>query len=402
MAGQLLVAIVTAILARRLSVGAFEIYAIAAAVFVVLVVVAPLGADKLAAQLLPAPIAAADRARVVAIVGFALRRALIGTLVLGVAGALLGLASATPGLAPALSLAMAALPPAVVAHLSLEVLAAAGRPLWPMIVLKVGVPATALLVLGLATGPADSATFALVAWGIGWCVAALVLRASLRRTLPGIPLRPAARPPATGWSEAARALWLHRLVTAAMAQAGILALALVGAPAVEVGAYAAATALAGLPLALSTSTSRPYTRTMALLLADGRPQDLRPLARRRLLWLLPALAVPLLPMLVVPGRAVGLFSPEFAQAGTAALRLLSVAVAFNASLALSVTLLKLDGRARLLSRAAVTTLGAQILLLGLLAPPFGAAGVAAAYATATVGQSIALTARAWRSVPSAA
>ncbi|MFO1210702.1 MAG: hypothetical protein U1E40_16050 [Amaricoccus sp.] len=388
-AGQIVVAAVTATLARRLSVDAFEVYAIAAALFVALVAAAPLGADKLAAQLLPAALAAADRARIAAILGFALRRALAGTLALAVAGLVLGLAATTPGLAAALAVAMAALPPAVFAHLALEVLAAAGRPLWPMAVLKLGVPANVLALIG--TGLAGSAPRALVAWGVGWCLAAAVLGATLRRVVPGIPLRLAAGPVPEAWMAASRDLWVHRLVTVVMAQAGILALALSDAPAAQVGAYAAATTLAGLLRVLATSTSRPYTRAMALLLARGDPHGLRALARRRLRWLGPALALALLPLLIAPGRVLALFRPEFADAGTGALRILSAAAAVDALLALSSAFLKLDGQARLLSRIAFATLATQLLLLALLAPRLGATGVAAACAIATAGQSIALT-----------
>lgn len=393
-AGQLLVAAVTATLARRLSVDAFEVYAVAAAVFVALVMAAPLGADKLAAQLLPAALAAADRAEVAAILGFALRRALSGTLALAAAGLILGLAATTPGLTAALAAAVAALPLAVFAHLALEILAAAGRPLWPMAVLKLGVPATVLAVLG--TGLAGTAAHALLAWGVGWCLAAAVLGATLRRVLPGVPFRTdAGRAPAP-WLAASRDLCLHRLVTALTAQAGILALALTGAPAAEVGAYAAATTLAGLLMVLATSTARPYTRAMALLLAGGDTHGLLALARRRLRWLAPALAVALLPLLVAPGRVLALFRPEFADAGSGAFRILATAAAVTALLAPSTTFLKLDGQASLLSRIALATLAAQLLLLALFAPRLGATGVAAACAVATAGQSIALTVRARR------
>lgn len=278
---------VAATLARQLGVEAFRLYSIAAAVFVALVVAAPLGADKLAAQLLPPALATADKAGSAAILGFAWRRALLGTLALAAAGLVfgvaLGLVSTAPGLSTVLAVAMAGLPPAVFSHLALEVLAAAGRPLWPTAVLKIGVPATVLALV--AAGFADSAPQALVAWGLGWGLAAVLLGMTLRRILPGIPLRPAAGPVPDAWLPASRDLWLHRIVTALMAQAGILALALTDAPAAQVGAYAAATTLAGLLLVFATSTNRPYTRAMALLLARGDPHGLFPLLRHRLRWL---------------------------------------------------------------------------------------------------------------------
>lgn len=403
-AGQLLVALVTLILARQLSVEAFRLYSITAAVFVVMVMAAPLGADKLAAQLLPAALAASDGTRIAAIVGFALRRALIGTLALGAVGSLIGLASSAPGLAAALIAAMAALPAAAFAHLALEILAAAGRPLWPTAIIKLGVPATVLVLAGTGlvgtglagTGLVGGAPRALISWGLGWCLAAALLGVTLRRLLPGIPLRPSTGPIPGSWLRASRDLWLHRLVIAAMAQAGILALALADAPAAEVGAYAAATTLAGVLTVLSTSTSRPHARAMALLLARDDTGGIIALATRRLRWLAPALAIPLIPLMVVPDRVLALFRPEFADAGIGALRILSAAAAVNALLALSATFLKHDGQARLLSRSALAALTTQLLLLALLAPRLGATGVAAAYATATVGWSLALTALACR------
>lgn len=221
---------------------------------------------------------------------------------------------------------------------------------------------------------------------------------TLRRILPGIPLRPAAGPVPDAWLPASRDLWLHRIVTALMAQAGILALALTDAPAAQVGAYAAATTLAGLLLVFATSTNRPYTRAMALLLARGDPHGLFPLLRHRLRWLAPALAIALLPLLVAPNQMLAFFRPEFADAAPGALRILSAAAAVNALLALSPAVLKLDGRARLLSRSAFATLAVQLLLLALLAPSLGATGVAAACAITSAGQSMALTVLARRAM----
>lgn len=278
-AGQFLAAVVTALLARELSVDAFEVYAVAAAVFVALLAAAPLGADKLTAQLLPAALAAKDRAGVAPILVFALRRAATGTLALAAVGLAVGLAAPALGLAPA-AVAVAALPLAVFAHLALEILAAAGWPLRPTAVLKLGVPAAVLAMLGM--GYARGAPHALAAWGVGWGLAAMTLGATLRRVLPGIRVLRSPGLAPVDWRAASRDLWLRRLATALMAHGGILALALTDAPATTVGAYAAATTLAGLLLVSATATSRPYIRAMALLLARGEAGGLLPLARRRL------------------------------------------------------------------------------------------------------------------------
>lgn len=394
-AGQLLVTFVTAWLARLLSVGDFELYAIASAFFVVLVAAAPLGSDKLAAQLLPAALAVGDSEAVATIVGFALRRALIGTAFLATAGVVIGLISPLPGLAAVLALAMAALPVAVFATVALELLAAAGQPLLPLLVLRLGVPIIVLLFLGF--GPGQSAPMALLGWAIGWTLAAAWLRPSLRNALGGLPLRLAARgTPPRRWRRASRSLWLNRLATGAMAQAGILALALFNVAPIEVGAYAAATTVVGLIMVLSSSTSRVYAREMALLVARGEIEGFAPLVRRRLRWLAPALALAVVPAVLFPGQALTIFRPEFAETGALALRIFSVAAAVNASLALSVSFLKLRGRTRLVSQTAFAALSTQILLLAVLVPPFGAAGAATAYATATTGQAIFLSARAMR------
>jgi hypothetical protein len=84
-AGQGLVANLTLVLARRLALAEFEVYAVASAVFVLMVTTAPLGAEKLALRVVPSLLEAGDPGRIRGFLRWAAGRALLGA---GVAVAL--------------------------------------------------------------------------------------------------------------------------------------------------------------------------------------------------------------------------------------------------------------------------------------------------------------------------
>ena len=312
--GQGLVALLTAAVARLLDLAGFEVYAVVSAIFVAMVTMAPLGSDKLIPLVLPTALAEGNRPRASAVVRFALRRSLIGMLALAAAGSAVGLVTAgtVPGAPAAFALALLALPAAVLTHLGLEGLTAAGHALPAALIVRLVVPATAALAVGAAamSGATPGAGFAIGAWGVGWSIGAVLVARRFGAAQPGLLGPSAANPEAAAWRATARLLWLQRAVTMAMAQVGVVALAWSGAPAVEVGAYAVATTVVGLMLVLSASTTRAYTREMALLLAAGEAAGINALRWRRLRWLGPVLALFLALGLVGPPRDTGTVPPR--------------------------------------------------------------------------------------------
>ncbi len=381
-AGQVAVGLLTLLLARSLDLAGFEAYAIAAAAFLMMVTAAPLGAEKLALRVLPPLIDRGDPARVRGYLGWAARRALLGTALAAATGLGWTLLADSPSTTrAAVAASCLGLPAGVLAHLAIEALTAAGQARYATLIFRVVVPGTALALTGalLLVGQ-PSAVAALLAWGIGWAIAATLMLRHLAAALP--PAVRAATPvtePAS-WRTAARPLWLYRIATAVMAQAAILALDWLGAPPAAVGAYAAASGVAALALVLATATNRAYAGALALLLERGDFAGIAALHARRLRWLLPRLAVVLAAILGLAPRILGLFRPEFVVEGTLPLRILAIAAAISITFALAPTWLKYRGHNRTLFATLAIAALLQLALLTALVPHNGATGAATAYA----------------------
>lgn len=235
--------------------------------------------------------------------------------------------------------------------------------------------------MALAAGVAMTGAQAIALWGLGWLVTlALILRA-LRPWLP--PHRPALDE-ARDWAIETRPFLVYRLALALLAQSGVLALELLGPPG-AVGAYAAAMSVAVLASVLATATNRAYGRQLALLLEQQDAEGLAALYRARRRWLVPALALFLVPVLMVPDAILAAFRPEFVAAGTAPLRILATTTAFTVLLALAPTVLKFRRQRRTTYAIVTVTAGVQLLLLVLLVPRWGATGAALAYAVSMTG-----------------
>ena len=253
------------------------------------------------------------------------------------------------------------------------------------LVFRLVVPGTALALVGLLLlAGRPSAVGALLAWGCGWTVGAALMLHRLAAVMPAAVRSAAPVADAAAWRRDARPLWLYRIAVGVMAQAAILGLEGLGAAPAAVGAYAAASGVAGLALVLATATNRAFARELALLLDRRDFAAIAALQARRLRRLLPVLAAFLVAVLGFAPQILGLFRAEFVAEGTLPLRLLAIAAAVSISFALAPTYLKYRGR----HRATFTALAAcgllQLALLALLVPRYGATGAAAAYAAAVV------------------
>lgn len=382
--GQVVVVALAVLLARRLSLAEFEAFAVAASVFIVMATAAPLGSEKQALRTLPPLFAVGDVAGVRAYLGFALRRCLVG-----VAAAILlcllwiGLLGGVPAATRhAVLVACLSLPAGALVHLGLEVLSAAGHARLAAVVFRIVVPAVAaalLLALALADRLVHGAA-AIGAWGIGWVVGlGIMLRCG-----PG--LRPALGTDATRtatWRRDSRPLWLYRLASSLLAQAGIIALELAGAAPVDVGAYAAATSLVGFAAALVRSTNRIYAREIAICLRTADAAGIRALRRRRAAWLLPLLGLLLLLAFGLPDRLLALYRADFVEPGRQPLRLLASSAALSMALALAPTVLIFRGEQGRVLATLSAAFALQVLLLAWLVPRLGATGAAASHAMVT-------------------
>ena len=382
-AGQLMAFAFSLTMARRVDVGAFEAWAVAASTFLLLVSLAPLGSEKLALRLLTPRINSNDYAGVATYLGFAGRRTLVVALVAAAALTIFALAARSGDVARALVATAFALPAGALAQVGLEVLSAAGRPMLALLLvgLLVAALALALALVALAAGVAITGAQAVGFWGLGWLVALALMTATLRPWLP--PKRPAPAE-ATSWAIEARPFLVYRVALALLAQSGVLALELLGPPG-AVGAYAAAMAVATLGSVFATATNRAYGRQLALLLEEQDAAGIAELHRARRRWMVPVLAIFLLPVWLVPGPILAAFRPEFATAATASLRILASTIAFTVLFALAPTVLKFRRQRRSLYAVVAATAGMQLVLLVVLVPRWGATGAAAAYAASMTG-----------------
>lgn len=386
-AGQILLTVLTARLARSLSLEAFETFAVTAAIFMLLVRVAPLGSDKLAVRVLPPMLRRAEWSGLRGFLRFARRRAGRGTLLIAVLACAwaFGLRDLGDPARAVFLLALVVLPVGVLAQMGLKCVTAVGGVRFATAMVRLAVPAVALGLVLLAPvfGLALRGLMAVGAWGIGWMIAAAALTVAFHRSLPAV----AWRGPAMmdrGWARAARPFWAYGIAAALLAQTGIIALDWLGAPPEAVGAYATAATIVGLMLVLSTSTNRGYAREIALCLDRGSRSGMEALARRRRRWLLPCLVAVLAVICAFSRPILTVFRPEFVEDGLWPLRILAAAAAFTMYFGLAPTVLKYSRRNVALFATLAVTTAIQIVLLVLLVPPLGATGAALGYGLSAV------------------
>jgi O-antigen/teichoic acid export membrane protein len=383
-AGQALVYALSLLLARRLGVDGFDDYAVASAVFMLLVGIACLGSEKYALRLLPVLLERGDWGRVRGYLRFGLQRGLRTATWMCVGVVLIAVAFGDrlqPSTRNTIIVAALALPLGAAVHFGLEALTASGREFAASAIFRIVVPASALVcVLALFAWRGDlSGMLAVACWGPGWLLALVLMAAAGRRGLPPPVLQAVPVIETDLWRAESRPFFYYRLSLGLLGHSGLIALTLLKAPPAEVGSFAAAAATAGLASVLASSTNRAYGRRLSLLLERQDYSGVLGLRRRRLRWLLPCVALFLLGSLFFGRELMMLFRPEFAESGTPALWLLAAGVSLAVLLALAPTYLKYRRR----KRATYTIVACAALLqtVGLwwLVPRFGATGAAAAY-----------------------
>jgi O-antigen/teichoic acid export membrane protein len=375
------------LIARQLSITGFESYVVASAIFVLASAIAPLGAEKLTLRQWPGLVRLGQWPLARGLFDFGVRRTLATAMIVAACVALVSASRSSAEMRTAILVTCLALPGGALVHYGVDLLTAAGRPFRAMAIFRLAVPATALCVFvaALALGVRPEGWVAVGAWGLAWLAAlALMVRAVRPRIDPRL-LAAAPQSEPGRWNREARPFLVHAMVRALLAQSAVLALELLGADGIDVGAFAAAMAIVSLAAVLATATNRAYGRDLALLVEAKDFAGIAVLHRRRLRWMLPLLAGFVLIALAFPASLLALFRPEFADAGTAPLRLMAIATACTVAFSLAPTLLKFQRRNRAVYTVMAIGAGLQILLLGLLVPRFGATGAALAYAVTMIG-----------------
>lgn len=388
-AGQAISYVLAVALARRLGVAGFEAYALASAAFTLMVMTAPRGVEKYALRLLPALFERRDWERSHGFLRFGLRCTLLGAFVIGAAvwAWAWWVRDFSEGTRRAIVVSCLSLPAGATVHYAVEVVTAAGADVRATAVFRVLVPALTLALAGILFAlPLEiSGAMAVGCWGVAWIIALVMLAIEFRRAAPPSVWRAQPIQEAAIWRTEARPFWLYRLSLALMSQSSVIALDWLLPSAAAVGAYAAAMGTASMALVLVTATNRAYARQMSVLLERRDFATLLDLRRERLEWLLPATAAFLLVVFAFTRELLAFFRPEFVDEGSVPLRLLAVATAFTMLFALSPTYLKIRRHNRATFTTVACAAAAQLVMLWLLVPAFGATGAAIAHAASMVG-----------------
>lgn len=368
-------------IARQLSITGFEAYVVASATFILLATLSPLGIEKLTLRRWPALMLKQDWQLAHGMLRFGVRRTLVTALLAGGSVAMAASLRSSQDVRSAVLITCLSLPAGALAHYGVDLLTAAGRPFRALAIFRILVPAIALTTFAaaLAMGADPEGWLAVAAWGAAWLIAVGAMTVSLWPRIDPR-LRAAAPRNDPAWSGDARPFLVYRVTQALLAQSGILALELLGADSVAIGAFAAAMATVGMAAVLASATNRAYGRDLALLLEAGDSAGIADLHRRRMRWVLPPLAGFLFVALWFPETLLGWFRSDFAGPGATPLRLLAITTAITVALALGPTQLKFQGRNRIIYWGVALAALAQLALLGVLVPRYGATGAALAYA----------------------
>lgn len=401
--GQSLALAVSVILAGVLAPAAFEAYVTAAAIFSLLVSLAPLGVEKLALRVLPPAFDAKNGALLRAYLRFALLRSAMGVGGAGLVALVwaFGLADMTPAAKTAILVGCLALPFGAAVQLGQEVLTAAGQAQVAMWAARVTAPLTAIVLIAAAVVvPGDlSGATAIACWTVGWVLASIWIAARLRAVMRRVPGAADPVPAAAQWRAAAWPLWLYRLAVGLRGQAGLIGLVWLDAPAEAVGGYATAQAIVGLLVVPVMATNRIFASDIARILHRGNTGAFVRLRAQRLAWLMPVLLVLVGLALLLPQQILSLVQPAFAETGAGALRVLSAAAAVSMVLALAPTYLKFRGQNRAVFSILVGAVAVQIGLLIGLVPGMAATGAALAYAIPTTVSYVVFAVLGRRSTP---
>jgi len=402
--GQSVAYFLTVVLARQLGVEGFEAYAVASAVFTLMVMLSPRGIEKYALRLIPALVERGDWGRARGFLRFGLKQTLGTSLVLGslVCVWVQYFSDYSPFIKLAIIMSCLSLPTGALAHYYIEVLSANGRDILAIAIFRVAVPTTVFILVGLLLYlPVEvSGAMAVACWGVAWTLALAAMVIQVRRTTKSQVWLSKPTEERHTWRKEARPFFIYRISLALLAQVGVIALDRLHPSAAAVGAYVAAMSTVNMALVIATSTNRFYARQLSILLEQQDYAGVLELRRERLRWLLPVMAIFLVTVFYFGREILGIFRPEFMEEGLNALYLLSVSTTITVLFSLAPTYLKYKGHKRTMQRAVVSAAVIQAILLVLLVPSYAATGAALAYTISMSGMYLAFALMAHRELVS--
>lgn len=357
---------------------------VASAVYMVMLVVGTMGVDKLAMYVLPASIDREDWSTTHGFLRFGVRRIGLSSFILAlvVISAISLISEVSVEIRAAIIVSCLILPVGALVHFGIEVMTSAGREIIATAILRVLMPATTLVIVGLCAWQGSiSGPGAILVWGVSWMFAGAVLASLLGRRLPTEIWASEPRDEAELWIGYAYPFLVHRGILALLTHSGVILLDFLYASPTAVGAYAISLAIITPMASFVIATNRAYVRAMSVIAKAGDTEGIFELWKRRARWVLPVLTCFTVMVLLLARPLVGLFGEEFVEEGVTPLRILAVTMAISATFSLSPTYLKFTRQRSKVLKIAVATAIVQFGLLLALVPLWGATGAAIASGT---------------------
>ena len=272
-----------------------------------------------------------------------------------------------------------------------ELLSAAGRTVRATLVYRLFLPVAAtILAAGFhIRGEGLTVRSAVFCYGSGWVLSLFLLVSLARVGLPGEIWK--ARDVSMGrqWLGGALPFLLQSFMMTQFAGLGIVVLEMYRPGEFEVGLYAACMQVAAFAVLLSTSTARYYAPLISVCVDERDWQGLMRMKHRRHAWTAPVVVVYLGVVFLFGRKILSLFGPGF-EDGYVALCILATGVAAGVLFAMAPYVLQFVGKSRLVLATITTATLVNVLLLLVLAGPFGATGAAVSYSISLGGMSLAL------------
>lgn len=387
--GHGVIFLINLVLARSLSVSAYEHYVIAAAVFLLILTITSQGLDKYALRMMPGKFARKQYPQAMRYLLFSISRLLVGAIIVAALTLFWAheLRDFSQEAMRAIYLSLFALPFGALTYFLCAAISATGNCVRAAAITHLIVPALALLFIGIALLSPIKATGAtgIFCWLISWCAGLLLAAYWLKRAWPADSGAHDAEKQSISWQTEALPFWFYRLFMGVIAQIAIILLDWLQPSPAATGAYAAAVSTAAFATVLAAATNRVYARELSIILETGEYSTIRRLRIQRLQWMLPALGFFLVISLTFAEDILRLFHPAFVAEGATAFRILAITTSATVAMGIAPIFLKHRNQSRIIFPALVTAALVQVALLMVLVPRLEATGAAIAYAISMVG-----------------
>ncbi|WP_226705043.1 lipopolysaccharide biosynthesis protein [Microbulbifer elongatus] len=387
--GHGVIFLINLVLARSLSVSAYEHYVIAAAVFLLMLAVTSQGLDKYALRMMPGKFASKQYGQAARYLRFSISRLLLGAIIVAALTVFWAheLRDFPPEAMSVIYITLLALPFGALTYFLCAAISAAGNCVRAAAVTHLIVPALSLLLICVALLSPIRATGAtgVFCWLIAWCLGLALAAYWLKQAWPAASGADHTEQQNISWRAEALHFWFYRLAMSVIAQIPIILLDWLQPSAAATGAYAAAISTAAFATVLTAATNRVYARELSIIQETGEFSAVRRLRIQRLQWMLPALGIFLVVSLTYTEEILGLFHPTFVVEGTTAFRILAVTTSATVAMGIAPIFLKHRKQSRIIFPALVAAALVQVALLLVLVPRLEATGAAIAYAISMVG-----------------